>query len=62
MSVYCVANVICGSNKGGRTYAPTVDQARFAAKFDLAMARERVASFAKLWRDLDRIVAPYLDP
>jgi hypothetical protein len=46
----------------GRTYAETVDQAKFAARFDMVTARRNVPSFDKLCRDFDRIVTAFLDP
>jgi hypothetical protein len=40
----------------GRAYKPASDQAALAAAFDLRMARANSPSFAKLWRDLERLL------
>lgn len=40
----------------GRSYKPASDQAALAAVFDLVMARDHSPSFAKLWRDLERLL------
>ncbi|MFL6130474.1 MAG: hypothetical protein ACJ73E_15610 [Mycobacteriales bacterium] len=40
----------------GHPYKPTVDQAALAARFNLAAARARSASFHKLWRDAARLM------
>lgn len=36
----------------GRSYKATVDQARFAARFDMDVARQNSRSFAKFYRDV----------
>ena len=38
-------------------YAATVDQLSPAAKFDLRQARSASASFDKLWREMERVIA-----
>lgn len=43
-------------HRGG--YSETIDQSKFAAKFDLDLAQQRAPSFAKLTRALDRLISP----
>lgn len=38
-------------------YSPTVDQAALASLMDLQLARQRSPSFAKLWRELEKLMA-----
>lgn len=38
-------------------YSPTVDQAALASLMDLELARQRSPSFAKLWRELEKVIA-----
>lgn len=44
----------------GRAYKPTADQAALAQVFDLRAARAGAPSFGKLWRDVERLVAPHV--
>ena len=39
----------------GRSYRPTVDQARITAQVDVVAIRERCRSFRKLWREVERL-------
>lgn len=41
----------------GFAYSPTTDQPALAAAMDLTMARANAASFDKLWRDVERLMA-----
>lgn len=41
----------------GLAYSPTLDQPALAALFDLDVARAGSASFDKLWRDTERLMA-----
>ncbi|HHQ41050.1 MAG TPA: DUF4276 family protein, partial [Chromatiales bacterium] len=43
-----------------RKYRETIDQPAFTSIFSLADARERSPSFAKLWRDVERILSTQL--
>jgi hypothetical protein len=43
------------SERMGRPYAPTVDQQKFASRFDISLART-APSFDKLCRDVERLV------
>ena len=43
-------------NRQGITYSPAVDQARLAARFDLALARQNAPSFDKCYRDIARLL------
>ncbi len=40
----------------GRCYRETLDQAPLAAQMALSLARRRSPSFAKLWREMDRLL------
>lgn len=42
--------------RDGRKYAPTADQARFTAQFDMQMARERSPSFDRCYREIERLI------
>jgi hypothetical protein len=42
----------------GLGYAPKRDQPALAQQFDLELARASSPSFAKLWRDLERLLRP----
>lgn len=37
-------------------YSPTVDQAKFCARFDMGWAHRRSRSFRKLWNDMDTLL------
>lgn len=39
-----------------RWYSPTVDQAALASAFDMERARQRSPSFARCWREVERLV------
>lgn len=39
-------------------YSPTVDQAALASQMDLSLARRRSRSFAKLWREVEKLLGP----
>ena len=45
-----------GAKMAGKAYKETSDQATFAANFDMKAARERSASFDKLWREAERLI------
>lgn len=40
----------------GRAYSETVDQAKLTARMDLEVTRSRSPSFAKCWREIERVL------
>lgn len=47
-------------HRSDNAYSPTVDQAAYSAQFDFSEAREHSPSFDKFFRDVKRMMTPFL--
>jgi hypothetical protein len=55
-SVRGAKEYLTGQMEGSRRYSESVDQAKFAAIFDIQTTRTRSPSFAKLWSEVERLL------